>query len=281
MSKRYLVIADIHANYQALQKLTDLDVINDEDLTIVFIGDYLDGLTLSENATIKTLEFVKDLQENRENVYVLLGNHDTPIVKIFKNEKLNKRFYNQIFNWIFHIGGLSTLNNIDNKFKENNLNLLSDPNYKNLQTIYQYIRSNVIKPNYEIFEWLSKQPLYLKFDNLIFSHAGLKLNKYLKNQTEMDLTWTREEFFSPKLYNINPLPYYKDKTIILGHTPVQTLSFGNASGEPINLINPNTWLIDGGSNSKKELDTTHINASLFTQQGQLIENFKLSSKEQK
>ena len=105
MSKRYLVIADIHANYQALQKLTDLDVINDENLTIVFIGDYLDGLTLTENATIKTLEFIKDLQKNRQNVYVLLGNHDTPIVKIFKNENLNKRIYNQVFNWIFHIGG--------------------------------------------------------------------------------------------------------------------------------------------------------------------------------
>ena len=63
MSKRYLTIADIHANYQALQKLTDLDVINDEDLTIVFIGDYLDGLTLTENTTIKTLEFIKDLQK--------------------------------------------------------------------------------------------------------------------------------------------------------------------------------------------------------------------------
>lgn len=280
MSKHYLVIADIHANYQALQKLTDLDVMTHEDLTIVFIGDYLDGLTLTERATIKTLTFIKDLQEKRKNVYVLLGNHDTPIVKIFKNEKLNKRIYNQVFNWIFLIGGLATLNNVDNKFKENNLHLLSDPNYKNLQIIYQYIRSNIIEPNFEIFEWLSKQPLYLKFDNLLFSHAGLKLNKYLKDQTEMDLTWTRDEFFSPKLYNIRPLPYYKDKTIILGHTPVQTLNFGNITGEPVNLINPNTWLIDGSSNSKKEIDTTHINASLFTQQGQLIENFKLSSKEQ-
>ena len=66
MSKRYLVIVDIHANYQALRKLTDLDVMNDEDLTIVFIGDYLDGLTLTENTTIKTLEFLKDLQKNRQ-----------------------------------------------------------------------------------------------------------------------------------------------------------------------------------------------------------------------
>lgn len=97
-----------------------------------------------------------------------------------------------MFNWIFHIGGLSTLDNIDNKFKENNLHLLSEPNYKNLQIIYQYIQTNIIQPNYEIFEWLSNQPLYLKFDNLIFSHAGLKLNKYLKDQTEMDLTWTRD-----------------------------------------------------------------------------------------
>ena len=184
-----------------------------------------------------------------------------------------------MFNWIFHIGGLSTLDNIDIKFKETNLHLLSEPNYKNLQAIYQYIQTNIIQPNYEIFEWLSNQPFYLKFDNLIFSHAGLKLNKYLKDQTEIDLTWTRDEFFSPKLYNITPLPYYKDKTIILGHTPVQTLSFGNTSGEPVNLINPNSWLIDGGSNSKKEINTTHINASLFTQQGQLIQNFKLSSKE--
>lgn len=281
MNKRYLVIADIHANYQALQKLTDLDVMTDEDLSIIFIGDYLDGITLSENATIKTLEFIKELQKNRKNVHVLLGNHDTPIVKIFKNEKLNKRIYNQIFNWIFHIGGLSTLNNIDNKFKENNLHLLTEPNYKNLQIIYQYIRKHIIQPNFELFEWLSNQPLYLKFDNLIFSHAGLKLNKYLKDQTEMDLTWTREEFFSPKLYNITPIPYYKDITIISGHTPVQTLSFGNTSGEPVNLINPNSWLIDGGSNSKKEINTTHINASLFTKQGQLIKNFKLSSKEPK
>lgn len=63
MSERYLAIADIHANYQALQKLTDLDVMSDEDLTIVFIGDYLDGITLLENATIKTLKFIKELQK--------------------------------------------------------------------------------------------------------------------------------------------------------------------------------------------------------------------------
>lgn len=184
-----------------------------------------------------------------------------------------------MFNWIFHIRGLSTIDNIDSKFKENNLHLLSEPTYKNLQTVYQYIRTHIIHPNFEVFEWLSNQPLYLKFNNLIFSHAGLKLNKYLKDQTELDLTWTRDEFFSLKLYNINPLPYYKDKTIILGHTPVQTLIFGNTTGEPVNLINPNSWLIDGGSNSKKEIDETHINALLFTQQGQFIQNFKLSSKE--
>lgn len=40
MSKRYLVIADIHANYQALRKLTDLDVINNKDLTIVLATDF-------------------------------------------------------------------------------------------------------------------------------------------------------------------------------------------------------------------------------------------------
>ena len=69
MSKRYLVIADIHANYKAINKLTDLAVMNDEDLTIVFIGDYLDGITLSENATIKTLKFIKDLQEKTRKCF--------------------------------------------------------------------------------------------------------------------------------------------------------------------------------------------------------------------
>lgn len=69
MNKRYLVIADIHANYKALSKLTNLNVMNDEDLTIVFIGDYLDGITLSENATIRTLNFIKDLQEKKRRCF--------------------------------------------------------------------------------------------------------------------------------------------------------------------------------------------------------------------
>lgn len=58
--------------------------MNDEDLTIIFIGDYLDGITLSENATIKTLEFIKELQKNRKMFTFYLG------IMIHQSSKFSK-----------------------------------------------------------------------------------------------------------------------------------------------------------------------------------------------
>ena len=88
----------------------------------------------------------------------------------------------------------------------------------------------------DFVKWIKKLPLFYEDDKFIYVHAGLNLNYPIREQTEDDLLWVREEW-TDRLNTLN-------KTVIFGHTPVQWITNNNLQKEP--LFYDNKIAIDTG-----------------------------------
>lgn len=146
---------------------------------------------------IKVLEYVV----NHNNIILIKGNH----------EKLFEGYYDdrETFLWFMN-GGKTTFDKINEKgmmFEEN------------------------------LYDYISKLPLYKIVDNFILIHAGLhfpsnyeKMTAYelLSAQQEKDFLWNRE--------NIGNEKCIKGYTIICGHTPVQLIT---RSREDVKILKQN------------------------------------------
>ncbi len=61
-------------------------------------------------------------------------------------------------------------------------------------------------------KWIENMPVVVEIGDFIIVHAGVNPEKDMKDQSQLDLLWIREEFISKSITSI-------DKTIIFGHTP--------------------------------------------------------------
>lgn len=134
---------------------------------------------------LKVLDYIV----GHKNITFFKGNHEKMFEEAFESGDYSLWYYN---------GGQTTHNKIieEGFFKE--------------QQIYHYVR---------------RLPLYKVIDNFILVHAGLffpdnyntlELKDLLKKQNEEYCLWTRD--------NIGCEEQYKDYTVIVGHTPVQSIT---------------------------------------------------------
>ena len=65
-------------------------------------------------------------------------------------------------------------------------------------------------------KWIDSLPLFFQYKNFYFCHAGVYPYAPLKKQREKDLLWIRHYFFED---------YAGKETIVVGHTPVQSVSY--------------------------------------------------------
>jgi len=90
----------------------------------------------------------------------------------------------------------------------------------------------------EHLEWLWDLPLYIDLDDIWLVHAGVNPLLPLEEQTSTEFCWIREEFHS------STFPYFKDKTIITGHT----ITFTFSGVQPGQIVRGAGWLdIDTGA----------------------------------
>jgi len=170
----YYAIGDIHGNYDKLDTLLNI-IGEDKSAIFVFLGDYIDRGPQSKDVVERLIKFSKN-----HTCIFLKGNHEALLELIhLKGEPMDQE---ALMLWIMN-GGDETCKS-----------------YNGCKNIY--------KLHSTFFQTLK---LYYETPNFIFVHAGLKRGIPLKEQTEEDLLWIRDQFI------INPTDY-PDKIVIYGHT---------------------------------------------------------------
>ncbi|WNC45565.1 metallophosphoesterase family protein [Thermosynechococcus sp. GLH187] len=120
------------------------------------------------------------------------GNHEDMMLLAFKGKQINPA---QLFVWS-RSGGNETL-----------------ASYTSTELLWQH------------FDWLHRLPLYQDLGTVFIVHAGLDPTLPLVQQTSKECCWIRESFLG------HPIPYFADKTIVVGHTI--TFTFPNVEAGQI------------------------------------------------
>ena len=178
---RILAIGDIHGNFTKFMSMYNKIEVTDRDI-VIFLGDYIDRG--SENKAM--LEWIME-ESKKENIIALRGNHEQMLLNFAYGIDEYKM-------WLLN-GGKSTFEEIK-KWREVDKGI-DDKIINFMESLKLSYRMN-INGRQEYF----------------FCHAGVDPEKSLEEQTEEDLLWIREKFFTK---------YHKDTVIVVGHTPLMFL----------------------------------------------------------
>ncbi|WP_442603934.1 metallophosphoesterase family protein [Paenibacillus sp. KN14-4R] len=196
MSRRTLVISDIHGCYEEFKELLSLvNYVPNED-ELVLLGDYCDRGFMSK----EVVEFVITLCEEGD-VKCLRGNHDQMLLNAL--DDVNDASF-------LRNGGMTTIESY------------CGSDWFDPEKRYEFDRycdgKDFINANYQShIDFFRILPFYYENDQFIFVHAGLNPNYGIdwKNQTERDFIWIRDPFFNH--------PTQVSKTVVFGHTPTLNL----------------------------------------------------------
>ena len=128
----------------------------------------------------KVIQYIKELQKENSNVIALMGNHEQMCIDFIRHNKES---------WLWN-GYEATFNSYGN---------------------YEELAKDI--------EWMQGLPLYYEDEGFIYVHAGINPNKPLKENSEYELLWQREDF----IYDRTKI----NKTVIFGHTPSQFMMGGD------------------------------------------------------
>ncbi len=180
--RRILAIGDIHGSYSRLMRLFDrIDFCPQEDL-LIFLGDIVDRG--SESA--ECLRFLMDLQEESPAVAVLTGNHEAMLMDYFEKNSIREPM-NTNHGWITSGGA---------------------PTYESLRALYD-VDAHLYRDVLGFL--LSLDHIAAIGEEFLFTHAGFYPGASYEKQYD-SMLWLREEFLRD---------YTGDKTVVVGHTPVQ------------------------------------------------------------
>ena len=139
-----------------------------------------DVIDRGKNA-VKIIEYIR----SSENIHMLMGNHEQLFMLAYDNPEY-------MIPWIQNGGDVS---------------------YKEMKEEgFDYMK--------EIYDYFSKLPMYKIIDKFILVHAGIDvpsiadkftIEELMDIQSDEDLLWNRDF--------VNSGAYYKDYTVICGHTP--------------------------------------------------------------
>ncbi|EIJ38070.1 metallophosphoesterase family protein [Galbibacter orientalis] len=228
MTKRTLVIGDIHGAFRALEQVLERANVTEND-TLIFLGDYVDGWSESPQVIDKLIE----LKSSNACVFIK-GNHDALFL-----DWLTKQDDNEL--WLFH-GGKATVD------------------------AYQELDKTKIDLHIRFLESLNNY--HLDSENRLFVHAGFtNLHGVTKEYFPEMMYWDRSLWemllaMDKNLSEENPfypqrLKHYKE--IYIGHTP--TIRIGQTT--PINIAN--VWNMDTGAAYKSPLTIMDINTKEYWQ----------------
>ena len=228
MSKRTLVIGDIHGGLKALQQVWNRAQISKED-TLIFLGDYADGW--SDAAEV--VSFLISIGKSHKCVF-LRGNHDYLV-----HRYLTKNDTNPL--WVAH-GGAATMaayESISKKQKNEHISFL--------EQLHNY---------------------HIDSKNRLFVHAGFTNQAGPKHECYPDFVyWDRSLWemacsldpLLSKKSNRYPKRLLLFEEIYIGHTPTTKI----AKTIPTNFAN--LWNIDTGAAFKGSLSVIDASTKEFWQ----------------
>ena len=228
MSKRTLVIGDIHGGLKALQQVWNRAQISKED-TLIFLGDYADGW--SDAAEV--VSFLISIGKSHTCVF-LRGNHDYLV-----HRYLTKNDTNPL--WVAH-GGAATM------------------------AAYESISKKQRNEHISFLEQLHNYHIDSK--NRLFVHAGFTNQGGPKHEFYPDLVyWDRSLWemvcsldpLLSKKSNRYPKRLLLFEEIYIGHTPTTKI----AKTIPTNFAN--LWNIDTGAAFKGSLSVIDASTKEFWQ----------------
>lgn len=205
------VISDIHGQFDLFEKL--LNDFNPQLQQLVLIGDLNDRGPKSKQC----LELGKKLVENSGAIY-LRGNHEEYFLQFLQSPEDWASSY-------FRNGGRETIEN-----------------FLHPGALEEYSPTEIammIHSRYgDLIGFLMELPLFYEWENYIFVHAGVDLNKKdWRNTAPKDFLWIREAFHQAKNNT--------GKTIVFGHT-ITPLLHGDMQTTDL-WISDNKIGIDGGA----------------------------------
>lgn len=180
---RVLAIGDIHGMYDKLIKVMGKIRFAPEEDLLVFLGDYVDR----GPDPVKCLQYVFALQQAwPESVVCLMGNHEVMLSSYFmqKRGSYTNLIVDYADSWLDN-GGFETLRQLDALEREK---------------------------REELVTWVTNLPVRFQYQDFFFCHAGIDADVPLEVQSEFDMLWKREGWRDR---------YNGEKTIVVGHTPVQ------------------------------------------------------------
>lgn len=177
---KIFAIGDIHGCFEKLRLLIRVIEADQQNDTIVFMGDYIDR----GSASRKVVDYIIELKTEYKNVVCLLGNHEAMLMRYL--DGVEEEIY-------LHNGGLVTMQaygiSLSQKSHERKAKIPSEhlKFFKSLLTHYET-------------------------EHYLFVHAGLMPGLALHEQTTHDILWIRDEFIDAN-YNFG-------KVVVFGHTPL-------------------------------------------------------------
>ena len=210
MSK-YLIIGDVHGNYQGAEKLVNRAMEYHKDIKLVFTGDYIDYWADGTGDGKKTIELMTNLADKNHCTF-LLGNHDL-----------------WMLNWI-NQGNVMPLNIWYSQGGKETLMSYGIP----MPMVYNSVKSLIPK---EHIDFLQSLETYYVNDNIVVIHGGFDresdMSKVKMNAPIGDLSghsrygydlfsvlWDREFFRTRETKLLNSYKkIFGDRLFICGHTP--------------------------------------------------------------
>ena len=180
---KIVAIGDVHGCVLQLGKILLDDTITGDEL--IFLGDLFDRSPFL-NGDKTVLEIVQTAQEFPEEfgfkkVTALRGNHEDLLIRAIERGTESEAYEL----WEYNGGS---------------------------EDFYPVAKENL--------EWLKSLPIYAERGDYLFVHAGVRPDVPLKEQTNSDLMWIREEFHDVEDHG---LPYM----VVHGHTPVDEIEIAN------------------------------------------------------
>lgn len=211
------VIGDIHGNLDALLQCIERSGFNQEQDTLISLGDICDG----KHQTKQLIDYLL----TSKNFILCAGNHDSSV------EGCGNVEYGWALGWMlngkeiplwWHQGGMATA--------------LS----------YDYNRRNVPQSHINLLK--NARPYYIDENNNLFVHGGYNPIKPIEEHDREYLMWDRDLAYAfGRKYAKDPLPY---RHVFLGHTSTQGIAHSRDATEPITHLNVTCLDTGGGWNGK-------------------------------
>ncbi len=199
-------IGDVHGRYDLLVNLIDQidhDVSglpDDVQVTIVFLGDYIDR-------GLQSRQVIELLLSDRLAAYstvFLVGNHEEALLRFLNDASFGPK-------WAQY-GGAETL--LSYGLQPPRGRASADP--ANWQAVWQACREALTSEHLEFYRAMKH---YYVSGDYLFVHAGLRPNVALEDQRVHDMLWIREDFLDDQA----SFPHL----IVHGHSPSDDVYLDN------------------------------------------------------